>query len=150
MDVSLTRSCLYLSSDTKRSMQKAARSSQKDAFDKLAAYLIKRIDERDSAANGSAAASGGDINTLGSMAAISRPQGASGAPKDPSKATDAKGSTGRVVRQGEKACWQCGAGGLPLKKCSVCGVAWYCGPDCQKAAWKAHKIECPNLKAGKA
>ncbi len=128
-------------------MQKGARSSPKDSFDKMAAYLLKRIEERDVAAS-SLAAGGGNVTT-GSMVATG-PSGASDAPKDPSKGAEATESKERAVRRrGEKACWQCGAGGLPLKKCSVCGVAWYCGPDCQKAAWKAHKIECPNLKAAK-
>ncbi len=33
--------------------------------------------------------------------------------------------------------------GLTLQQCSRCKAAWYCGPRCQKAAWKArHKDEC--------
>ena len=47
-----------------------------------------------------------------------------------------------------KSCWSCGATGVPLKKCSVCAVAAYCGADCQKADWKAHKGQCAGLKAG--
>ena len=49
-----------------------------------------------------------------------------------------------------KSCWSCGATGVPMKKCSVCAVAAYCGADCQKADWKAHKGLCPGLKAGAA
>ena len=37
---------------------------------------------------------------------------------------------------------------MPLKKCSVCAVAAYCGTSCQKADWKAHKGQCAGLKAG--
>ena len=47
-----------------------------------------------------------------------------------------------------KSCWSCGATGVPLKKCSVCAVAAYCGAGCQKADWKAHKGRCAGLKAG--
>ena len=47
-----------------------------------------------------------------------------------------------------KSCWLCGATGEPLKKCSVCSVAAYCGASCQKADWKAHKGQCGGLKAG--
>ena len=47
-----------------------------------------------------------------------------------------------------KSCWSCGATGVPLKKCSVCAVAAYCGAGCQKADWKAHKGQCAGLKAG--
>ena len=44
--------------------------------------------------------------------------------------------------------WSCGATGVPLKKCSVCAVAAYCGTGCQKADWKVHKGQCAGLKAG--
>ena len=47
-----------------------------------------------------------------------------------------------------KSCWTCGATGVPLKKCSVCVVAAYCGAGCQKADWKAHKGQCAGLEAG--
>ena len=49
-----------------------------------------------------------------------------------------------------KSCWSCGATGVPLKKCSVCAVAAYCGAGCQKADWKVHKGQCAGLKAGAA
>ena len=47
----------------------------------------------------------------------------------------------------EQPCWTCGATGVPLKKCSVCVVASYCGADCQKADWRGHKARCAALKA---
>ncbi len=34
-----------------------------------------------------------------------------------------------------------------LKKCSVCEAAYYCGAECQKADWKAHKKECREAAA---
>ena len=49
-----------------------------------------------------------------------------------------------------KLCWSCGAKGVPLKKCSVCTVAAYCGGACQKSDWKAHKGQCAGLKASAA
>ncbi|KAI9021313.1 hypothetical protein DFJ74DRAFT_756909, partial [Hyaloraphidium curvatum] len=36
------------------------------------------------------------------------------------------------------ACDHCGANGK-IKRCSRCGVARYCGAECQRAAWKEHK-----------
>ena len=33
--------------------------------------------------------------------------------------------------------------GGKLKNCARCSGAWYCGRDCQVAAWKAgHKLDC--------
>ena len=55
-----------------------------------------------------------------------------------------------MEREKEKVCWCCGAAGVPLKKCSVCTVAAYCGAACQKADWKAHKGQCAGLKASAA
>ena len=53
-----------------------------------------------------------------------------------------------VVRN--QPCWTCGATGVPLKKCSGCAVASYCGADCQKVDWRAHKGKCAGLKAAAA
>ena len=50
-----------------------------------------------------------------------------------------------------KACKCCGATNLSLKKCSGCGVVWYCSHDCQKKDWRdggdsCHKIQCHRIK----
>jgi hypothetical protein len=46
------------------------------------------------------------------------------------------GSSGRV-------CSWCGKAAPNLLRCAGCKVAWYCGADHQRAAWKAgHKQEC--------
>jgi hypothetical protein len=37
---------------------------------------------------------------------------------------------------------QAGAPGVQLRKCSACGNASYCGPQCQRAHWRQHKPEC--------
>lgn len=37
-------------------------------------------------------------------------------------------------------CSFCGAGAT--LSCSRCKIACYCGPECQRAAWKAHKQQC--------
>ncbi|KAF9879699.1 SMB protein [Colletotrichum karsti] len=47
---------------------------------------------------------------------------------------------------GEPSCFNCGKieadlGAVP-KKCGKCGVAWFCNVDCQKEAWKNHKLVC--------
>ncbi|MCH9611330.1 MAG: hypothetical protein S4CHLAM81_00390 [Chlamydiales bacterium] len=33
-----------------------------------------------------------------------------------------------------------------MKKCAGCHVTYYCSPECQKAAWKAHKTACKILR----
>ena len=43
------------------------------------------------------------------------------------------------------ACLRCGGVGsaaAPLKSCARCGVALYCGRDCQVADWPAHRPSC--------
>ena len=45
-------------------------------------------------------------------------------------------------------CSACGVGaveGAELKVCTGCLYARYCGRECQRAAWPAHKIACPLL-----
>jgi hypothetical protein len=44
----------------------------------------------------------------------------------------------------ERVCAHCGAAAAsrPLPTCSKCGCARYCGAECQRAAWKAHKASC--------
>ena len=46
----------------------------------------------------------------------------------------------------KSACANCGATecqeGTPLKKCSGCRTVYFCSGECQKAAWKDHKIVC--------
>ena len=39
-------------------------------------------------------------------------------------------------------CAHCGKPGRALKRCSICKHAWYCGAECQNAAWKGHKKTC--------
>ena len=39
-------------------------------------------------------------------------------------------------------CARCGKEGEKLLRCSICKDVWYCGPACQKAAWKGHKKKC--------
>ena len=39
-------------------------------------------------------------------------------------------------------CANCGKRSKSLKTCDGCGKAQYCNRDCQKAAWKTHKIVC--------
>ena len=46
--------------------------------------------------------------------------------------------------RGER-CDFCFAAKTTLQKCSICKFARYCGRECQKKAWKEHKIECRRL-----
>jgi hypothetical protein len=55
----------------------------------------------------------------------------------------------------EAACAHCGArpsrGDKPFKCCSGCRAVFYCGCDCQKAAWKGgHKRVCKSREKKKA
>ena len=45
------------------------------------------------------------------------------------------------------ACQQAETAAGQFLKCDACRVARYCGTACQREHWKAHKIECPRLKA---
>lgn len=37
-----------------------------------------------------------------------------------------------------------------MKRCQQCRVAWYCGRQCQRAAWPMHKASCVDAVAGEA
>ena len=52
-----------------------------------------------------------------------------------------------------KMCGRCGvapAAGKRFKKCARCEAVFYCGPTCQKAAWKLHKRACKERAAASA
>jgi uncharacterized membrane protein YgcG len=43
-------------------------------------------------------------------------------------------------------CTQCGVGSTDLQRCGRCQATMYCGPQCQRAHWKAgHKHECAQF-----
>ena len=88
----------------------------------------------------------GSSSALLPTAASVRPAPASGSPSTAATAEPPAAAS----PQPRKSCWSCGATGVPMKKCSVCAVAVYCGAGCQKADWKAHKKQCAGLKAGAA
>ena len=76
---------------------------------------------------------------------LETPCHASAAGSQPNAAVSCAAASQQLPR---KSCWSCGATGIPLKKCSVCAVAAYCGAGCQKTDWKVHKGQCAGLKAG--
>jgi hypothetical protein len=45
------------------------------------------------------------------------------------------------------ACKKCGKRGVKLMRCSLCKKAPYCGVECQRADWKAHKVSSCVAKA---
>jgi hypothetical protein len=49
-------------------------------------------------------------------------------------------------------CTACGHGAKPplLRRCNACGAVAYCGPEHQRAHWKAHKPACKRIAAAKA
>ena len=38
---------------------------------------------------------------------------------------------------------------VQTRVCSGCEIARYCGPECQRAAWKEHKPACKTLQASR-
>ena len=56
-----------------------------------------------------------------------------------------------VVRYGATACANCGVreSGRKFLRCSACHVAHYCGLECQRAHWKAHKPACQKASGKK-
>ena len=48
----------------------------------------------------------------------------------------------RCMAESATACSYCGKKRANLRRCSICKQTWYCGAECQKAAWKGHKATC--------
>ena len=44
------------------------------------------------------------------------------------------------------ACSQCGKGSQKNSTCSRYKSVYYCGRECQKAAWAGHKKECKRVR----
>ena len=40
-----------------------------------------------------------------------------------------------------------GGGGVRLRSCNACGAVRYCGSECQRADWPAHRLACKTLAA---
>jgi len=56
----------------------------------------------------------------------------------------------KIAQAAVRNCSGCGAVGAKLK-CSRCGLAFYCGRECQKTHWKrAHKKECGKAQLSEA
>ena len=45
-------------------------------------------------------------------------------------------------------CWRCGVRLVRPLRCARCGEPEYCGKECQRAAWPAHKRVCSALGGG--
>ena len=120
---------LTLSLEAGQYMREFSRTPPEDkwfSFGKLAGHLIKRLAEKKQRSNTTSDAGKSKIIAF---------------PKDsPCLSQGGRGSAS------DKACWACGTNVVPLKKCSVCNVARYCGANCQKIHWKSHKSECATLK----
>ena len=46
-------------------------------------------------------------------------------------------------------CHACNDRRKKTSRCSACGQAEYCGRECQRADWQAHRAVCKNGKAGR-
>ena len=44
------------------------------------------------------------------------------------------------------ACARCGFLAAKMQTCGGCGILHYCGRDCQKAHWPAHKARCKSIR----
>ena len=42
-------------------------------------------------------------------------------------------------------CAACKKTGTKLRHCGACKIVWYCGPECQRANWNVHKLECKRI-----
>ena len=66
------------------------------------------------------------------------------APRAPAPAAPAAAKPEREAAAAAEtavACAACGAAGAPLM-CGACRGVRYCGPECQKRDWRAHKAAC--------
>ena len=91
-------------------------------------------------------------SSLSSTVSSAHPESAAGSSSNAAAASSPPAAASAQQQQlpprPRKSCWSCGATGVPLKKCSVCAVAAYCGADCQRADWRVHKRQCAGLEAG--
>ena len=93
---------------------------------------------------------GGTPSALPSAASVRHASAAGSNSAVAAALPSAAAAAAQFPSRARKSCWSCSATGVPLKKCSRCSVAAYCGTDCQQADWKAHKGQCAGLKAGAA
>lgn len=52
-------------------------------------------------------------------------------------------ANGAFLVDADETCYICSR--HASKKCSVCKIALYCGPECQRTHWKSHKQHCAAL-----
>ncbi|KAL8748220.1 MAG: hypothetical protein Q9184_007495 [Pyrenodesmia sp. 2 TL-2023] len=57
-------------------------------------------------------------------------------------ATQSGPQTGAQPTPSSLRCENCNESSTQLKNCAACGKAKYCSKECQRVAWKAHKLEC--------
>lgn len=75
--------------------------------------------------------------------------GAAAPPPAQGPAEGAGGGGGRGQTRTLRACLHCGKGEA-LRPCSRCKLANFCGPECQRRAWPAHKLTCKAFVAAQA
>jgi hypothetical protein len=85
-------------------------------------------------------------------AALTRPVSASGRSGfNFNSSSDSTSAADQGPPPGGRVCSWCGKAAPNLLRCGRCKAAWYCGPDHQRAAWKAgHKEECGGSAAAAA
>jgi hypothetical protein len=69
-------------------------------------------------------------------------QGSSGEGGGGSAAAGAARAAASAAAGGARRCALCSKEGGGLKRCKGCNSVRYCGADCQKEHWKAHKAAC--------
>ncbi|WQF88417.1 Putative Zinc finger, MYND-type [Colletotrichum destructivum] len=81
----------------------------------------------------------GGLERIGELGARVRGEGEE---EEGEKGEEGKGFRGRCAGCGSLE----GEDGGALKSCTACGVARYCGKECQKEDWKTHKNDCKILR----
>ena len=83
------------------------------------------------------------------------PQDADRAARHHLEALRADGASDITADPSRSGCAMCGKTQAPatdgkpavkLRRCTGCETAWYCGKECQFAAWPAHKKACQDIK----
>lgn len=59
---------------------------------------------------------------------------------------DAAQADGAASSPAARGCGAAGCSGLGTKLCTRCGVEAYCSAECQRKAWKAHKLVCKPVE----
>jgi hypothetical protein len=96
-----------------------------------------------------AGAGGADADAAAAAALAARPGVCDAGPGCDCERCAAARAAGEMCARPECGARAVGAA-APLKRCSACALAAYCGADCQRLDWRRHKPECRAAAAARA